>query len=193
MHGVKMLRSNLLLIGGGVLVGLGLGVLLLAAFGLGGDFLTRLRLQRESQPWLADESNVRAGYFELEALNGETVRLTDLRGKVVVVNFWATWCGPCRIEMPVLEEYYQRFEPEVTVLGINVREPAEAVEAYASELGLTFPILLDREGKVSSLYRVRGYPSTYILDGEGIVRYQHIGEISETQLKKYLENLGVGE
>lgn len=193
MHGVKMLRSNLLLIGGGILVGLGLGLLLMAAFGVGGDFLTRLRLQQESRPWLAEESNARAGYFELEDLNGETVHLTDLRGKVVVINFWATWCGPCRIEMPVLEEYHHRYEPEMTVLGINVQESREAVEAYVSELGLTFPILLDEEGKVSSLYRVRGYPSTYILDGEGIIRYQHIGQISEAQLQTYLENLGVSE
>lgn len=130
--------------------------------------------------------------FELMDLQGETTSLTELRGGVVLLNFWATWCGPCRLEMPTLQDKYDEFrEADFTVLGVNFDESQEDVRAFGEELGLTFPLLLDPGGRVQRLYNVRGYPSTVIVDAQGVIRVIHIGIITEGQLKDYLVQVGL--
>lgn len=108
--------------------------------------------------------------FTLPALDdGRPVRLADLRGRAVVINFWATWCPPCRVEMPALQQV-QRAMPDVVVLGVNQQESADTVARFMREEGLDFPIVLDTAGEVNRLYRVRALPTTYFVDAGGVIR-----------------------
>ena len=96
------------------------------------------------------------------------VSLAGLRGKVVLLNFWAAWCPDCRPEMPLFEQLHRDFATKgLTVLGINVREGADTVQSYAKELGLTFPLVLDPRGKITSAYGVIGIPSTFLIGRDG--------------------------
>jgi len=116
--------------------------------------------------------------FALPTLSGETVRLTDLRGKVVLLNFWATWCVPCRKEMPTIEALYQRYKDRgLEVLGMNLDKGSSPdVEAFVKEVGVTFHIVLDPAWATMRAYKVRGLPTTFLIDRAGDVRVQDIGE-----------------
>jgi len=130
--------------------------------------------------------------FELLDLDGNTQRLSDLQGSVVVLNFWATWCAPCEAEMPMLNDTYTRYRDQgLSVLAINFDEPREDVQEFSDRLGLTFPVLLDPGGEVQELYRVRGYPTTFIVDRDGLIRTEHIGILSEANVSGYLADLGL--
>lgn len=97
--------------------------------------------------------------------DGNTIRLEDFRGKVVFLNFWATWCIPCRLEMPAMERLYRAFKGQgFVVLAVNVQEGPAAVRAFVRELKLTFPIALDPKGTAAMAYLVRGLPATYLID-----------------------------
>lgn len=114
--------------------------------------------------------------FTLPSNAGESVTLSELKGQVVMINFWATWCGPCRQEMPLLEEMYARYNRMgFTLLGVNVEEDPRGADAYLKETPVSFPILFDRKNEVSKLYDVIAMPSTVILDKDGNVRYLHKG------------------
>lgn len=114
--------------------------------------------------------------FDLEAMSGERVSLADLRGDVVMVNFWATWCGPCRQEMPHLEALYQRYRDlGFTLLGVNVEEDSSGAGKFLEETPVSFPILFDPKSSVSALYDVVAMPSTVIIDRAGNVRFVHHG------------------
>lgn len=131
--------------------------------------------------------------FSLETVDGQRLTLSDLRGRVVAINFWATWCAPCRLEMPDLEARAEQFPDRLAVLGVNFAETAEEVEAFRQEVGIEFPLLLDPKADVQRLYRVLGYPTTFFVDEEGTIRYQHIGLMSPGQLDGYLEGMGLAE
>jgi cytochrome c biogenesis protein CcmG, thiol:disulfide interchange protein DsbE len=111
--------------------------------------------------------------FTLKTLAGETTSLAAQRGKVVIINLWASWCGPCRAEMPAIQRLYEaQREHDLTVLAIHgtFQDGEENARAFAQELGLTFPIVLDRDGAVSRTYHLRALPSTFIVDRKGIIR-----------------------
>ena len=129
--------------------------------------------------------------FELETVDGDLVRLSDLRGEVVALNFWAIWCAPCRLEMPDLQARADAYGDRLTVLGVNFDETAEEVDAFRQEVGVRFPLLLDPGGEVQRLYRVLGYPTTFFIDSEGVIRIQHLGLMSAEQIDQYLEELGL--
>ena len=112
-----------------------------------------------------------------EAGTGRTMRLSDYRGKLVVLNFWATWCGPCRSEMPEFEKTYAARSNELVVLAVDFRESNDQVQFFRKEFGLTFPMLLDREGSVTAHYGAPGLPATFFIDREGILRAQYLGPI----------------
>jgi peroxiredoxin len=129
--------------------------------------------------------------FTLETVEGETIHLADLRGNVVILNFWATWCAPCRLEMPDLQERADRFPDGLSVLGIDFAETAEEVAAFRDEVGIDFPLLLDPQADVQRLYRVLGYPTTFFVDEQGTIRFQHVGLMSGAQIDGYLEDMGL--
>ena len=140
---------------------------------------------------IAPEIGAQAPDFALRDLRGNEVCLSEYRGRKVLLTFWATWCGPCRLEMPAFEDRYQELKDDnFIVLGVNYDEPVEDVRTFRDELGLSFPLLLDPGGSVQRLYRIRGYPSSIFVDPQGVVRVVHIGLITEGQLRDYLVELG---
>ena len=114
--------------------------------------------------------------FALKSSTGENMRLSEYRGDVVMVNFWATWCGPCRQEMPLLDELYQRYSRVgFNLLGVNIDDDSRRAMQMIEELGVNFPVLFDASKRVSALYDVDAMPVTVIIDREGTVRYVHQG------------------
>ncbi len=131
--------------------------------------------------------------FTLDALRGEKVTLSHLRGKIVVVNFWATWCLPCRKETPALEKAYEQYKDAgLVILGVNLtdQDSASEVESFVQEFKLTYPILLDRDGSISYLYQIEGLPMTFFINREGIIRTVVVGgPMSETFIRSKIETL----
>jgi peroxiredoxin len=114
--------------------------------------------------------------FTLHARSGGTLSLGQLKGQVVLINFWASWCGPCRQEMPLLEGIYKKYHKlGFTLVGVNVEPDAKAANAALEKTPVSFPILYDPESKVSQLYNVASMPSTVIIDRHGKVRLLHRG------------------
>lgn len=134
-----------------------------------GDLLKQLNIERF-------EKKILAPPFTLKDLRGRPVNLQDLRGRVIFLNFWATWCPPCRLEMPTMEELHKEFgEKGLMILAINLRENAEEVKAFLKEHHLTFTSLLDREGQVFDLYQAWSLPTTYIINKKGEIVGKVIG------------------
>ncbi len=129
--------------------------------------------------------------FSLETTDGQIIRLSELRGKTVVLNFLATWCPPCRAEMPTLERIAQEYaDQDVILLGINLTflDKATELPAFLTKYGITFPILLDREGQVARLYEIRTLPTTFFIGPDGRIRDVVIGgPISEVTLRIQIE------
>ena len=114
--------------------------------------------------------------FALKSSTGENLRLSEFRGDVVMINFWATWCGPCRQEMPLLDELYNRYQRVgFNLLGVNIDDDSRRAMQMAEELGIDFPVLFDATKEVSRLYEVEAMPVTVLVDREGTVRYVHHG------------------
>jgi thiol-disulfide isomerase/thioredoxin len=130
--------------------------------------------------------------FELGSPDGSTLKLSQFIGHPVVVNYWATWCGPCKEEMPLLQRSYEKFSPALVVLGVDAGEDVSDVVRFVDDLGLTFPILLDNDYEVESLLGVMAYPSTVFIDSDGIIQARHIGQLDGPLLDAYLRLIGVG-
>jgi len=114
--------------------------------------------------------------FALKSATGENLRLSEYRGEVVMVNFWATWCGPCRQEMPLLDQLHNRYERVgFQLLGVNIDDDSRRAMQMVQELGVTFPVLFDDTKSVSKMYQVEAMPVTVLLDRAGTVRYVHHG------------------
>jgi peroxiredoxin len=114
--------------------------------------------------------------FALRSNSGENIRLSEYRGDVVMINFWATWCGPCRQEMPLLDELYGRYERVgFNLLGVNIDDDSSRAMRMVEELGVRFPVLFDERKEVSRLYNVEAMPATILVDREGKVRHVHHG------------------
>jgi peroxiredoxin len=131
--------------------------------------------------------------FTLNLLDGGSVTLSDLRGQPVVVNFWATWCLPCREEMPAIENIYQSYRDlGLTVIGLNLtsQDSEKEVAAFVEELNLTFPIALDRDGSVSDRYRLMGLPTTFFINKDGVIVSVVVGgPMSQTLIRSKVEIL----
>ncbi|WP_156292059.1 peroxiredoxin family protein [Oceanobacillus salinisoli] len=128
--------------------------------------------------------------FELTTLNGETVKLSDYRGKKVFVNFWATWCPPCRAEMPDMQELYDDTDVEILAVNLTATEKSvEGVAEFVDEYALTFPILMDEEGEVESMYQVNAYPTSYLIDSEGRIGYVSIGAMNYELMVQEFEKM----
>ena len=130
--------------------------------------------------------------FTLKTLDGPNLRLQEQRGRVVLINFWATWCGPCRQEMPHLNRLYDKYRAAgFTLLGVNIDEDGRNAAGVASKLGLRFPVLLDTDKKVSRMYDLATMPSTVLIDRDGRVRFVHLGykDGLETTYEKQIREL----
>ena len=136
------------------------------------------------------ENGSLANDFALENLKGEQVRLSDQRGKVVVVNFWATWCIPCVEEMPSFQEFQNQY-PDFVMIGIDQKEGLDQVSTFLAGKGINYQILMDYNAKVSGSYKVFMLPTTFFIDKEGMIRFRHYGIMTPDQMAYYLRTLGV--
>ena len=131
--------------------------------------------------------------FELKTTGGETVKLSDLRGKPVLVNLWATWCPPCRAEMPAIEKVYNEYKDQgLVVLAVNMtyQDTSANIAPFAGEYGLTFPILIDETGLVGSGYQLRSLPSSFFIGRDGIIKEVVIGgPMAEALLRTRVEEI----
>ena len=125
--------------------------------------------------------------FTLKTTDGKTIDLAGLRGRPVVINFWATWCGPCRTEMPDLQAFYDDHRPQgLELIGVNIQESPEDVTQYRQMHGISFPPVLDSDGSVTREYLVRGVPSTFFIDPQGTIRQVQIGPLNRKGLNEKL-------
>lgn len=139
-------------------------------------------LNPTGQPTDADVGRA-APDFLLAGVRGGDVRLSDHRGQWVLLNFWASWCGPCKEESPDLQRAHDRLRGRLVVIGINQRESRETALAFANDFSLTYPLALDASGEVSEAYRAsRGLPISILVDPTGVVRFLHIGRIDDEDL-----------
>jgi peroxiredoxin/outer membrane lipoprotein-sorting protein len=139
-----------------------------------------------------DLSGKKAEDFTLDDLDGKPVRLSSLRGKVVLLDFWATWCGPCRIEMPSIQKLHREFKTRgLVVLGINYGEEPARVRPFLLKNGYEFRILLDRMQSVGQRYQVSGIPALFIIDKSGTIRTHFVGVRDEDTLREALAQVGI--
>lgn len=132
--------------------------------------------------------------FELTKLDGTNVKLSDLKGKKVILNFWATWCGPCQQEMPDMEAFYKEHKENVEILAINYTPSEkgggeEKVSNFAKEKGITFPILLDKNIDVTTAYKVITIPTSYFIDTKGVIQDKFIGPMTQKEMEKRVAKL----
>lgn len=161
--------------------------------GAGGTWFSRLPAPLAAGQIPSPREGFPAPDFTLDTLSGERAKLSAYRGKVVIVNLWASWCGPCRAEMPAIQKVYAaNRERGLEVLAVNgtFQDSAPEAQAFAQELGLTFPILLDRDGAVSKRYLLRALPSTFFVDRKGIIRSVVVGgPLTEAVVQTKIEPL----
>ena len=124
----------------------------------------------------AEEITGKAENFTLKSSTGKNLKLSEYRGQVVMLNFWASWCAPCRQEMPLLEDLYKKYNKlGFTLLGVNVEEDSNKALTLLRSIKVSFPILLDNKNMVSKMYKVSAMPTTVIIDRDGNLRYLHQG------------------
>lgn len=127
--------------------------------------------------------------FTLTTLNGQTFTLSEQRGRPVVVNFWATWCPPCRAEIPHFQDASVKYNGQVAIIGVDDGETIAKVAPFANEMGITYPLPVDENSIVSSRYHVNSLPSTFFIDSEGVIQKIHIGLINQAVLEDQIEQL----
>ncbi len=180
-------KGNLLLLGGIILVA--------AALAIGYLLSTQ---EAEDSPGAAAELPVgpEVGFlapdFKLTDLDGKVIQLSELRGQPVFINFWATWCPPCRQEMPDIQSAYEKYGKTVRFLAVNLtatENSIEVVRQYMSSNGYTFSALLDRDGSVATLYQVRAIPTSFFIDAEGVIRYKYVGAMNAEIIADALDKI----
>jgi cytochrome c biogenesis protein CcmG, thiol:disulfide interchange protein DsbE len=183
------IRLVLLLVGG-----LGLGGILGLLILFGSDWLTAwdgfIAQNEDALQSSAPIVGQSAPDFKTQLLDGEEIHLSDYTGKIVFLNFWATWCAPCRSEMPAFQEIFDNEGSNIVVLAINAGEAETEITEFVDELGLTFPVGFDQNGEIQRQYRVVGLPVSFMIDENGIIRALHVGLMTEGQLNGYLELMG---
>ncbi len=127
--------------------------------------------------------------FGLSPYDGQTFRLSDFRGQPVVLNFWASWCGPCRDEQPHLEAAWRQYQGRVMVIGLDYLDQEPNARAYLTEFGVTYPNGPDRGSRAYTAYRVQGVPETFFIDAQGFVRGYYVGPITAAELEQRIQEL----
>ena len=133
--------------------------------------------------------------IQLKSLTGEVTQLHQLQGKKVILNFWASWCGPCKVEMPHMEQYYRKYKEKhnVEIVAVNLtsdeRKGKQGIEQFVKSYRLTFPILLDQEGYTKNEYRVKQIPTTYLIHEDGTIAYKVMGPLNDQKLIELIESM----
>lgn len=161
---------------------------------IGWTFLSRVppAATTDGAPPPSPREGFSAPDFTLDLLGGGQVTLSELRGKVVIINLWASWCVPCRVEMPAIEKVYQAYKDRgLVVLGLNSTFQDSEIDAgaFVRQYNLTFPIPLDRSGAVSNRYQLRALPSTFFVDRTGVIRAAVFGAMNEALIQSKVEEL----
>ncbi|WP_249870647.1 redoxin domain-containing protein [Oceanobacillus saliphilus] len=163
------------------------GILMLLIVGMVGWALYDFIASDNQSPNQAVNEDVQTGLekgdmapdFELATLDGEPARLSDYRGKHVFINFWATWCPPCRAEMPDMQKLYENEDIEILAVNLTQSESSEeVVKTFVEDFALTFPILMDVDAEVSTTYKVQAYPTSYLIDSNGRIQYIALGAMN---------------
>lgn len=139
------------------------------------------------------EVGLTAPDFTLEDLNGNSISLSDYRGQAVLLNFWATWCGPCREEMPDLQAVYQQYAGKLKVLAVNLtntQRSVDEVSKFLADNGYKMPVILDRKGEVATTYLVRGIPTSFFIDSKGVIRGIVPGSMTKEMMEDGLRRAG---
>lgn len=140
-----------------------------------------------------DWKGQKAPDFTLQTLDGESVKLSDLQGKKVILNFWATWCPPCKSEMPHFQDYYEEYakEDNVEILAVNltIQDKVKDVDSFVENYGLTFPVLLLDKPGLNNTYKVISIPTTYMIDTNGVIQEQILGPLNTDELRDYVSQL----
>jgi thiol-disulfide isomerase/thioredoxin len=131
--------------------------------------------------------------FEAVSLDGKTLQLRELRGKIVLLNLFASWCGPCLAETPHLVEVYDDNQDDLIILGMNFQETPTAVSNYRDEFNIAYPLVLDPEGRFVQPYRPVGLPTSWFVDPEGVICYVHSGSMTATMIRKILDDIRTGK
>ncbi|GGD83751.1 TlpA family protein disulfide reductase [Paenibacillus nasutitermitis] len=164
------------------------------------DYTTKNSKQAETMNQQQNKADAEVGIkkgnkapdFELLHLSGSPVKLSDFLGKKLILNFWATWCPPCRAEMPHMEKFYKDNEKDVVVLAVNLTNTEKKrsdVTAFVEDFALTFPIVMDAEGNKASMYQIFAYPTSYMIDSEGIIQEIFQGAINYDMMKKTMSKI----
>lgn len=130
--------------------------------------------------------------FSGTTLDGKTVRLSEFRGQVVLINDFASWCGPCLAETPHLVDVYNANADEVVFIGLNLKEAEQAVVTYRDDFAVTYPLVLDPEGRLTEIYKPIGLPTSWFIDPDGVVRYVHAGPMTADMIQRALVEVAAG-
>jgi len=145
-----------------------------------------------SNPKVGVSEGSTAPDFELKTLSGDSLSLSSVKGKKVIINFWATWCPPCRSEMPDMQKIQDEHKDDVVVLAVNLtnsESSVDTVKKFVDELELTFPVLLDEKGEINNQFEVLSYPTSYFVDENGVIQTKFVGALSYDQMNEFLNNL----
>jgi len=180
-------RATLLILGGGLFIGLAIGAVVFFGFpAVQAINPTPAVTSVEPAPIVGST----APDFTLANTQGRQITLSKLKGQPVLINFWATWCGPCRVEMPAIEAAYQKYKGDgLAVLAVDAGETEKEVKEFGAALGLTFDLLLDPTMSVNDAYRVRAYPSSFFVGRDGTIVAMQIGTMTEGQLAENLDQI----
>lgn len=151
--------------------------------------------QNRTESQSSQSSNPAAPDFSLKDINGNAVKLSDYKGKVIILNFWAVWCKYCKLEMPDINELNKELEKDndTVILAVNVQESSDTVKNYLSSNKIDLKVLLDQDGSVSQTYGISGYPTTFIINKDGTLYTYISGATDKETLKKILEKIKNGE
>jgi thiol-disulfide isomerase/thioredoxin len=127
--------------------------------------------------------------IQLETVDGQLMQLQDYRGKVVMVNAFASWCAPCRAEAPYLEEAANQLGSELVVIGLNIDESQPSVEQFRDDFVITYPLVMDPEKEISRVFKPLGLPTSWFIDGDGVLRYVHSGPLSRVMIEEILRTV----
>ncbi|MCL4396001.1 MAG: TlpA family protein disulfide reductase [Chloroflexi bacterium] len=160
-----------------------------AVAGTGWIYLTRVPDASEVAARVAAHVNFRAPELSLDTLDGRRASLSDLKGQIVLINFWATWCPPCRSEMPAIQAVYQSHHGDLAVLAVNEAEDPEIVKGFVGSFAFGFPILLDRDGSAGRQFQVKALPTSFFVDRTGVIRAANVGQMDQAFIEAQIAAL----